>query len=43
MPDPFPDESTVIEKDNQLLGNEPLKIDKLIYPLQRYRKDVHIM
>lgn len=32
MPDPFPDESTVIEKDNQLLGNEPLKIGKLIYP-----------
>jgi hypothetical protein len=32
MPDPFPDESTVMEKDNQLLGNEPLQIGKLIYP-----------
>ena len=32
LPDPFPDESTVIETNNQLLGNKPLTIDKLIYP-----------
>jgi len=43
MPDPFPDESTVIEKDNQLLGNEPLQLGKLIYPEARYRKNIHIL
>jgi hypothetical protein len=43
LPDPFPDESTVLEKDNQLLGNAPLKIGKLIYPANRYRKGVHLM
>lgn len=34
--DPYPDESTIVEKENQLLGDKELTMDKLVYPIERY-------
>jgi hypothetical protein len=32
MPDPFPDESTMIDTDNQCAGPEKFSMEKLVYP-----------
>ena len=40
MSDPFPDEATVMEQDNQLLGHEKLSIENLVYPKERYEKGI---
>ena len=40
MSDPFPDEATVMEQDNQLLGHERLSIENLVYPKERYEKGI---
>lgn len=37
MPDPFPDESTVLDKENECVDDKiPFTKDKLIYPQNRY-------
>ena len=36
LADPFPDESTNIDEDNALLGQNDLCIHHLVYPKQRY-------
>lgn len=38
--DPYPDESTIVEAQNQLLGDEEFTLEKLVYPKQRYAKGV---
>lgn len=40
MSDPFPDEATVIEQDNQLLGDQKLTMENLVYPKERYKKGI---
>ena len=39
MADPFPDETTMMDSENQILGNEEFTADNLIYPEYKYRKD----
>jgi hypothetical protein len=40
MSDPFPDEGTIIDKGNELVGDENLSIESLVYPKERYKKGV---
>ena len=36
--DPFPDESTILEQENQLFGTQKFELEKYVYPTFRYIK-----
>ena len=36
LADPFPDEGTIMDKNNELLSKNQMSIEKLIYPKSRY-------
>ena len=38
MPDPFPDASTLYDKDNAWISEETLTMEKLVYPPTRYNE-----
>lgn len=39
MADPFPDESTMIDTDNQYVGPDKFSMKKLVYPKSRFTKE----
>ena len=39
MADPFPDESTMMDTDNQYVGPDKFNMSKLVYPKSRFTKE----